>query len=76
MDEIYNVYKNGELVKMTYAEICRDLGFHPEFAYVDITTSGSITFTCGKLDEAKSLAEACRQNGYKVSKRLAATIRR
>ena len=76
MDEIYRVYKNGELVKMTYAEICHDLGFRPECTYVDITTSGSITFTCGKTDEAKALAEACRQNGYKVSKRLEAAIRR
>lgn len=75
-ERICRVWKDGEFVTVAYEQLCHELHFIPEANYVDVTHTGAITFTCGKLDEAKALADQCRQHGYRVSERLLKTIRR
>lgn len=75
-ERICRVWKDGELIPMAYDQICHELQLCPEADYVDVTHAGAITFTCGRLDEAKALADQCRQHGYRVSERLLKTIRR
>jgi hypothetical protein len=66
-----------------YTAVCARLGYLESVRFVEITPSGSITFTCGKPDEifgllarvracgmrpAKSLIDACRrESGGRVS---------
>lgn len=67
------VIKNGNKVEMEYGDICKELGFVPEFHFVEITNRGTITFTIGKPDEIKELYKAVVDNGYKASAKLTET---
>lgn len=70
-ERVYRAWKDGTRVPMEYSEICNALGFTPELHYVSITTAGTISFTAGKLYEARLLASAVQANGFKMSKKLA-----
>lgn len=64
------VFKNGTLVNMTYEDICRELEFIPDINFVKVTNCGTISFTCGKPDEIKTLRKNVIDNGYKLSVKL------
>lgn len=53
-----------------YEAICQTLGFRPDSGFVKITNRGTISFTCGKPDEIRSLLYAVRQSGMKPSAAL------
>lgn len=64
------VWKNGEKTRLTYEDVCHDLGFIPETKFVEITNAGTITFTCGSPYEVKGLLRAVREKGYKPAQSL------
>jgi hypothetical protein len=53
-----------------YEAVCADLGMRAEIKFVEITRAGTITFTCGKPDEIRSLLSATERAGYKPAKSL------
>jgi hypothetical protein len=53
-----------------YAAVCAELGVRADVRFVEITSAGSISFTCGKPEECRALAYAARQAGYTVSRAL------
>lgn len=72
-DSWYHDQGRGEFrkVKMTYEELCHDLGFDPDVRFVDVAKSGAITYTIGKPWEINALYQAINARGYraKASKR-------
>jgi hypothetical protein len=58
-----------------YETVCRELGIDPSVHFVEITKTGSISFTAGKPDECRKLAYKARQAGYNVSRDLAKACR-
>jgi hypothetical protein len=60
------IYSDWHKVKMTYAELCHDLGFLPEVAFVEVTKAGTIRGTCGKPEEFRTLRLAAMEKGYKL----------
>lgn len=68
------VIKNGEKVEMTYAEVCKDLGFIANVKFVKITTRGTITFTLGTPSEIRALDRAVEVKGYKPARSLKDTL--
>ena len=63
---MYTVWGEYEKVKMTYADLCHDLGFDPDVNFVDVTKAGSITWTLGKPEEIHALYQAIKDKGYKA----------
>lgn len=59
------IWGDFEKVKMTYEELCYDLGFNPDVNFVDVTRAGSITYTLGKPNEISALFRAVHEKGYK-----------
>ena len=59
-----------------YSALCAQLGFRPDVRFVDITTRGTITFTCGKPDEIRALLRAVRKAGLRPSAALVAAALR
>lgn len=59
-----------------YAAVCAQLGFYAETKFVEITSAGSIGFTCGKPEEVLSLAAAVQREGYRMSRELIAACKR
>ena len=55
---------NGGVVRMSYAVLCKRLGFRSDIHFVEITNSGTITFTCGKPREVSGLLWAVRDAGF------------
>lgn len=53
-----------------YESVCAELGMRADIHFVEITPSGSISFTCGKDHECRLLAHNARQAGYSISKEL------
>lgn len=76
LEQVHKVYVNGNVQKMSYQNICKELGFVPEIGFVDITTTGAITFTLGKPEEIKALYRTCQAKGFKASKNLNVHCRR
>lgn len=68
--EKYTVIVNGKKEIKSYEEICRDLGIIASVHFVKPTTACTISFSVGKPDEIKYLLSACRERGYKPSKKL------
>ena len=65
MEKMYKVLRTGGGKKeMTYAEVCKDLGFIADIHFVKITTRGTISYTCGKCHEIRALLAACRERDY------------
>ena len=64
------VWKDGEKTKMSYEDVCHDLGFAPQMGFVRITTAGTIAFSVGKPNEVKALLCSVKANGYKPSQSL------
>ena len=59
---------NGQKVQMPYEDVCHELGFSAQVRFVKITTRGTISFTCGRPHEVRSLLAACHEHGYKPSR--------
>lgn len=59
-----------------YDEVCHDLGFEPECGFVEITTRGTITFTCGHPEDIRALYAACLRRGYKPARSLIKAVAR
>lgn len=55
---------------MTYAEVCKALGFIPDVRFVEITSRGTIGLSVGKPHEVKALLSACERCGFVPSKGL------
>lgn len=55
---------------MTYDDVCHELGFIPDVHFVEITTRGTITFTCGKPHEIKALYNSVYEHGFCPAKSL------
>ena len=70
------IWINNEKKEMPYDEICHTLGFSPEVKFVKVTNAGSISFTIGKPEEIRHLHWMCKQNGFRISKKLEETIKR
>jgi len=66
----YTVIKDGKKMKMTYEEVCHDLGFIAKCEFVKITTRGTITFTAGTPNDVQSLYQKVNICGYKAAKSL------
>lgn len=64
------VIKNGQPTQMTYEEVCKDLGFIAGVKFVEVSTRGSITFTCGRPSEIRALYSAVLSNGYKPTRKF------
>jgi hypothetical protein len=58
------------------AELARKLGFNPDVHFVELTTRGAVSFTCGKPEEIQSLLRATLAAGMTPSKNLVAAARR
>lgn len=71
----YKVWRNGRKEEMTYGDVCHELGFICECAFVKITTAGTITFTCGKPDEICALFRAVKRCGFAPAKGLERAIK-
>lgn len=70
-EKIRNIKKSdGSTCKMTYNDVCSELGFNASVRFVEITSAGTISFSCGKPQEIKSLLNSVRSNGYIPSTRL------
>lgn len=61
---------DGSTCEMTYNDICAELGFSASIEFVKITNAGTISFTCGKMNEVRSLLSSVISNGYIPAKRL------
>lgn len=68
------VIKNGEMVEMTYKEICQDLGFYPQTEFIRITNRGTIAFYCGRPNEVRALLLKANERGYKPAQSLIAAV--
>jgi hypothetical protein len=53
-----------------YNAICAKLGARNDIGFVEVTTRGTITATCGKPDEWRWLLNRCRETGLKPAKSL------
>lgn len=60
---------------MCYEDICQKLGFIADSRFIKVTSSGSISFTCGKTREVMRLYAACRDHGFVPSKALTAAAK-
>jgi hypothetical protein len=58
-------------VTMSYEDLCRDLGFIPKVRFVEVTNRHTVTYSCGKPEEVRALARACRERGYVAARSLA-----
>lgn len=57
--------------KMTYEEVCKELGdYIPSVGFIKITTRGTIGFTLGKPHEIRTLLRNVRVHGFVASKKL------
>ena len=69
------VIKNGETQQKSYEEICKDLGFIAEVNFVEVTSTGRISYTIGKPDEIKALYHSAQNAGYEPSRALIRCIK-
>jgi hypothetical protein len=53
-----------------YNAVCRTLGARNDIGFVEVTSRGTITATCGKPDEWRWLLHQCRKTGLKPAKSL------
>ena len=58
------------------AEVAKQLGYNPDVHFVELTTRGTVTFTCGKPEEIQGLLRATLAAGMKPSKNLVAAAQR
>jgi hypothetical protein len=70
MCKTIKVIKNDELITTTYNDICHELGFSPEIAFIKITNNHKISFWCGRPQEIIDLYNACKNKGYAISEKL------
>ena len=61
---------DGTTENMTYNDCCHRLGINPDCHFVDITSRGTIQWTCGKPEEIKHLRAAVEAAGMVPSKKL------
>lgn len=75
MSEIYKVRKTDCIHEMTYEDVCKELGFYPDVGFVEITKSGTITFTLGKPHEIRALYRSVIENGFIPANRMKTALR-
>ena len=61
---------DGSTVTMPYEDLCHDLGFISKVRFVEVTNRHTVTYSCGKPEEVRALARACRERGYVAAKSL------
>ena len=61
---------NRAVREQKYIGICEKLGIRPEIHFVEITSRGTITFTCGKPDEIRYLLSQCKKAGLTPARSL------
>lgn len=64
------VIKNGQPTQMTYEDVCKDLGFIAGVKFVEVSNRGTITFTCGRPSEIRSLYSTVLSKGYKPTRKF------
>ena len=64
------VIKNGQPTQMTYEEVCKELGFIASVKFVEVSSRGTITFTCGRPNEIRALYSAVLSKGYKPTRKF------
>lgn len=58
------VFKNGDMVSMTYNEICKDLEINPDVHPIEIGEDGNIYATLSTSFETNWIMDAVDENGY------------
>jgi len=61
---------------MTYTEVCEKLGYRSEVNFVVLTNRGTVSFTCGKPEEIRTLLKRVQDAGMKPSRELVQTVER
>lgn len=58
------VFKNGDMVSMTYNEICKDLEINPDVQPIEIGEDGNISATLSTPSEINWIMDAVDEKGY------------